>query len=47
MTGTRNDGGSVLLYFALDSDGQMWRGAATDATELAWTKILGPFPLGA
>lgn len=43
MTGTRNDGGASLLFFALDSDGQMWRGTATASTEPRWAKLTGPF----
>ena len=43
MTGSRNDGGALLLFFALDSGGQMWRGEAIDTTEPIWSKVTGPF----
>jgi hypothetical protein len=50
MVGSRNDGGASLLFFALDSDGQMWRGTASDTAQPVWTKVTGPLdaaPAGA
>jgi hypothetical protein len=44
MVGSRNDGGGLLLFFSLDSEGQLWRGTADDiAGQPTWSKVLGPF----
>jgi hypothetical protein len=43
MVGSRNDGGADLLFFSLDSSGQLWRGVAPDAGgQPAWSKVDGP-----
>jgi hypothetical protein len=44
MVGSRNDGGGLLLFFSLDSTGQLWRGTADDVRgEPTWSKVTGPF----
>lgn len=43
MVGSRNDGGGRLLFFSLDSAGQLWRGTTDDVRgEPTWSKVIGP-----
>jgi hypothetical protein len=43
MVGSRNDGGGNLLFFSLDSTGQLWRGTAPDVFgQPTWSKVVGP-----
>jgi hypothetical protein len=40
--GSRNDGGALLLFFSLDSAGQLWRGTAVASEQPVWCKVTGP-----
>jgi hypothetical protein len=43
MVGSRNDGGGLLLFFALDTTGQLWRGTTADVLgQPKWSRVPGP-----
>jgi hypothetical protein len=42
MVGSRNQGGALLFFFALDSTGQLWRGESKDNAQPTWSRIAGP-----